>query len=184
MTCNQFFPVLTHIGTFIKPYPNLFHPSSCDPLQEEDCQSGCTIRHFNPSLSLQHCTDTCVSTCICYSDLEILIAWIIIQCVSSNLGICIHVCLLAQGGTLSCEDGCRITVESPVMPLPPPPTSPPLVNPSPLEGVYTVSIPRPNTTDPLSSSDDQVEEVFLVQVEDQLGNETYFTMVSVYSLWS
>jgi len=120
----------------------------------------------------------CVSTCICYSDIEILIAWIIIQCVSSDLGICI--CLLAQGGTLSCEEGCRITVESPVMPLPPSPTSPPLVNPSALEGVYTVSIPRPSTTDPLSSSDDQVEEVFLVQVEDQLGNETYFTVVGTF----
>ena len=80
---------------------------------------------------------------------------------------------------MSCEDGCRIT-EFPVMQVSHPPTSPPVVNPSPLEGVYTVSIPRPNTTDTLSSSDDQVEEVFLVQVEDQLGNETYFTMVSVY----
>ena len=79
---------------------------------------------------------------------------------------------------MSCEDGCRIT-EFPVMQVSHPPTSPPVVNPSPLEGVYTVSIPRPNTTDPLSSSDDHVEEVFLVQVEDQLGNETYFTMVII-----
>ena len=77
-----------------------------------------------------------------------------------------------------CEGGCNVTVESPVLHALPPPTSPPLVSPTLQEGAYTVSVPIPGGGDGVG------DKGYLVQVQDQFGNETYFSMVSAHKTLS
>ena len=88
-----------------------------------------------------------------------------------------------QGNTPSCAEGCLITVQSPdmYMNLSFPPDSCPDVDESHqgpgLEGIYTVSLLPSAGSGELENGDDQLDEAYLIQVQDLFGNESYFTAV-------
>ena len=83
-----------------------------------------------------------------------------------------------QGNTPSCEEGCLITLQSPDMyaHISPAPDSPPVVENSHQEGIYTVSLPTTGSGES-ENSDDQLDETYVIQVRDCLGNDSYFTAV-------
>ena len=59
------------------------------------------------------------------------------------------------------------------MHLPLPLDSPPVVDNSHQEGIYTVSVPIAGS----GESDDESDEAYLIQVQDWFGNESYFAAV-------
>jgi len=91
-------------------------------------------------------------------------------------------CLHAQGNTPSCEEGCLITLQSPDMctHISPAPDSPPVVDDSHQEGIYTVSLPTAGSGES-ENSDDELDEAYVIQVRDWFGNESYFAAVCSYN---
>ena len=87
-------------------------------------------------------------------------------------------CLRTQGNTPSCEEGCLITLQPPDMytHISPAPDSPPIVDNSHQEGIYTVSLPTTGSGES-ENSDDELDETYVIQVRDWFGNESYFTAV-------
>ena len=87
-----------------------------------------------------------------------------------------------QGNTPLCEEGCLITLQSPdmYMHLSLPLDSPPVVDDSHQEGIYTVSLPTAGSGES-ENSDDELDEAYIIQVQDWFGNESYFTAVCSYT---
>ena len=79
-----------------------------------------------------------------------------------------------NGGTTVCpNDNCNVTLPSPLVRSLSPPTSSPTLSPSPSQdGTFTVSVTV------AGGSGDAGLEAYVVRVQDTLGNETFFALVS------
>ena len=84
---------------------------------------------------------------------------------------------------MSCQEGCRISLQ-PLSPAAMQPDEAPLVTmtTSLEEGVYTVSVPTVGSGEnPNDYGDNEMDNVvYLIRIQDQFGNETYFPMVKTF----